>query len=435
MTGGAQSVQAATESATRASNIRSAPPSDIKNPRTISLHGTRVLLITTSFPLRPTATSAPFVQKLAEHLGQRTELTVLTPADSSPTQAAADTHYQLISFRYAPSRWQRLAQAPGGIPVALTRYPLLHLLLPVMLASMFITAIRLARDADLIHANWSAVGLIAGLAGKLTGTPVVTTLRGSDVHWLDRWRLSWKILQWCIQLSDGVACVSEHMMRTVALQYPWAKSRLRVIPNGVDNSFLHITTADKKSSSDPLRLLCVGNLIQGKKVDTIIRAVSHASDVATHLTIVGDGPERRALKSLADQLGIGDRIHFAGQQLPHVMPELLKDTDIFILASQSEGRSNALVEAMAAGLAIISSDIPGVSELIRDSDNGLLFPVGDIEALATALRRLGKDDSLRARLGENARETIISQGFTWDRCADRYIELYAEILGRQPVQR
>lgn len=433
MTCGAQFVRTTPDPTAR---TRGAGPTSIDQQqpgRRGALPDIQVVLVTTSFPLRPGTTSAPFIQRLAEHLGDRIRLTVVTPADSNPAAVTSGARYRVRAFRYAPRRWQVLAQVPGGIPVALARRPLTRFLLPGMLASMFGTTLQMARHADLLHANWSAVGLIAGWAGRLTGTPVITTLRGSDLHRLDASGLSRLVLRLCLQLSDRVVCVSDHLAETVLRHYPWAKTRLCVIPNGVADGFLRVQPATNNPDGT-LRLVCVGNLIPGKRVDTILRAVANTKDLATQLTIVGDGPERAGLQALAAELGIGDRVSFAGRQHPDAMAELLAGVDTFILASASEGRSNALLEAMAAGLPIIGSEIPGISELIRNGDNGLLFPTGDAAALAAAIRRLADDARLRAELGTRARSTILARELTWDRCADRYIELYSELLSQHQRQ-
>jgi glycosyltransferase involved in cell wall biosynthesis len=151
------------------------------------------------------------------------------------------------------------------------------------------------------------------------------------------------------------------------------------------------------------------------------------------LRIVGDGPERDRLYATADDLRIRDCVEFVGPLPPEDIAGQLQWADIFAFSSAAEGRPNAILEAMAAGLPIIATDIPGVRELIAP-DAGLLFPVGDAAALADGIRHLSAHPAEARALGQAARARIEASNLTWAACAGRYTALYADAAGRQGIR-
>jgi glycosyltransferase involved in cell wall biosynthesis len=153
---------------------------------------------------------------------------------------------------------------------------------------------------------------------------------------------------------------------------------------------------------------------------------------------VGDGPERASLEADLQQRGIADAAHFAGAVPPGQVPGLLASMDAAV-APYGEQESFyfsplKVYEYMAAGVPVVASRIGQLADVIEDGVNGILCPPGDSRALAEALLRLHSDPSMRARLGERARQTIM-QGHTWHDVGMRIIELahisspYAPLVG------
>ncbi|MEJ2613266.1 MAG: glycosyltransferase family 4 protein, partial [Candidatus Thiodiazotropha sp.] len=143
----------------------------------------------------------------------------------------------------------------------------------------------------------------------------------------------------------------------------------------------------------------------------------------------GDGVEKPALEALSQQLGIDKRVVFVGSVEPNSIKDEFARTDIFVLSSQSEGRPNVVLEAMAAGCAVISSDLPGVRELIDADISGLFFCPGDADGLSRHMQRLVSSEIDRITLGKNARERVMELGLTWPKCGEKYINLYRRVLG------
>lgn len=385
----------------------------------------QIAILSTSYPLKPGASSGIFVSRLVDALSDTVKKTIVTPCPDFRPVPDMHAGVTVKCFRYAPKNWQQLAHGPGGIPVALRKHRWLLLLLPPLLLSMFVSCIRIARRVDLIHANWSLNGLVAGIAGKLTATPVITTLRGSDVSGLEHSRVKRLLLYGCLRTNDHVVTVNDTINHTVCSLYPRYSSRVVTVPNGVDDTFLDIP-GNKIRKHNTARITSIGNLNPNKRMHTIIEALPLIKgNPGINLCIVGDGPERNRLQSLAVNTANNSiRIELPGSKAPDEIPSILAEADIFILASRAEGRPNVILEAMAAGLPILASDIDGIRELITHEESGLLFVVDDPVSLATQLERLVYDPVLCARLGQAARRFITTNHLTWERCASRYQQLY-----------
>jgi len=167
----------------------------------------------------------------------------------------------------------------------------------------------------------------------------------------------------------------------------------------------------------------VGRLVSLKRVDLLIEAWSTLdAESRGTLLVVGDGPERKALKTLNENLGLAG-VRFEGST--EDVPTYLHAADVFILPSSEEALSCALLEAMATGLAVLVTDLPGNRAIIRHGENGLVFAQNDRQALANGLETL-RSPSLRRELGDRA-ATMIRAEFSLESIADLHLDLYREL--------
>lgn len=180
---------------------------------------------------------------------------------------------------------------------------------------------------------------------------------------------------------------------------------------------------------DKVTILFVGRLHPQKGVEDLIRAFEISSrtlpDISWSLKIAGSGYLRNKLEQLSEHLSVNDKVEFLGEiEDPD---SLYLDADIFLLPSHSEGMSNSLLEALAHGLPVIASDIPGNHDLIVDQENGLLFEENNYEELAEELVRVVQDANLRKRIGSSAYLSVVDH-YSINKITDRYIDLYKQLL-------
>jgi glycosyltransferase involved in cell wall biosynthesis len=394
----------------------------------------RVVLLTTSFPLTRGARSGIFIKKMLDCLPDTVQATVLTPDSSTALEeiSADRGRFTVVRFRYAPRAWQRLAHGSGGIVAALSQKQPACLLIPFFLCSAFFTCCRYALKADVLHANWSINGVIAGVAGLLTRTPVITTLRGSDVNLMEKSWLLRQLVAACLRLSTRVVTVSPSLEAVIKKQFPQYDDRITVIANGIDASFFSAGKRESISadSTPPVRLLSVGNLTSGKRVQLILEATAGLATENWLLDIVGDGPEKENLEKYCQEAGLASRVFFHGSVAPEKVPQFMARADVFVFASVAEGRPNVILEAMATRLAVVAGAIPAVEELIEDHRQGLLFPVDDSKALRRLLEGLINHPAKRQSLGAGAGKYIQSLGLSWQESAEQYAVLYGETAGK-----
>jgi glycosyltransferase involved in cell wall biosynthesis len=363
----------------------------------------RLLMLSTSYPLRPGMDAGVFVHRLAENLPAAWQVEVVCPADGQPaTTSSASGRVRLTPVRYAPAAWRTIAQRPGGILPALRTRPWRLALVPALLVSLAWIAARRARGCDLIHGNWALCGLIAGLVGLVLRKPVVTTLRGEDVSGAGG-AMSRLLLRLVLRLSARVVCVSQAMADALRARHPDSAGKIVVCLNGVEPAFF-AAPPPAFDEDGVLTFVMVGSLIRRKGVDLAIQALARqAAGTRARLLIAGDGPERTQLQALAHRLGIAAQVQFMGAVTPDQVPDVLAAGQVFVMASRSEGRPNVVLEALAAGRAVISTRLPGVAGLVADGDTGWLCALDSVDGLAAAMTEAIADPEECLRRGARAR--------------------------------
>lgn len=393
----------------------------------------RLLVLTSSYPTTDNPGGGIFIREMLEHLPATIEIVVVTPdTPGVHSDELTQSGLRIELVRYAPKPFQILANRPGGIPAALKRFPWLILLLPAWALAMFTATLRLAGKQDLIHAHWSVCGVIGGLAGRLKQIPVVTTLHGTDVDWAERFGLFRIVLTLCFQLSSRVAAVSTAMAHRLQSRWPRWRHKIQTIPNGVSRAYFSIPAKDLSMNSDEFVFASVGNLIPGKQVDLTIRAFQRLaqSGRSARLVIAGDGPCGPALRRLVQRYGLNREIEFLGAIPPDRVARLMRRAHALVLASAREGRPTIVMEAMAAGVAVIASDIDGVRELIVPGRTGLLFHVGDIEALVAHMAALMDQPARTRQIAKQARRWMTARNLTWQNTAAQYLQTYKSLAGK-----
>jgi len=279
---------------------------------------------------------------------------------------------------------------------------------------------------DLVHAffGFPTAYLCYRTANRL---PYIISLRGSDVPGYNiRLSLDYKLVGGLfrrIWSSAAVVVANSKGLRKLALEF-MPNVDIRVIPNGIDTEKFY--PSEKQHLTKPIQALTVCRLISRKRIDLLIRAVGRAKEFGLNirLNIAGEGNLMWPLQKLANELNIADSVTFMGRVPAEQMPQLYRDNDIFVMSSAHEGMSNAMLEAMASGLPIITTRCEGVEELI--TDNGIVVEQADAEEIAAAIRQLLQSQQTYENMAAAARESVKS--FTWSSVAKEYIQCYEEVL-------
>lgn len=340
----------------------------------------------------------------------------------------------VVTRRYpGRSKYENIA----GIPVYRPGYASWSKLgaLSFGLHSLWLLATRY-RNYRIVHVQNIDTPLLVGLLSKaLLGRLLVATIHAeAQILLRKQSRLGQLRVKLMCLLADMFSAVSPEMRRQL-LHEGVPSAKIRLIPNGIDNAiFRPPTVTEKREARSRLDLseyyvivLYVGRLISTKCVDLLLQAWSRlTSDRPSTLLIVGDGPERQNLECLASSLELGS-VRFEGTT--DDVPSYLQAADVFVLPSQEEGLPVALLEAMASGLTVVVTDLPGNQSIVHHGENGLMLPVGDLEELVDRLDLSIRSSDIRKQLGKNAFKSIYPD-CSLQTVAQKYQALYEDVLAK-----
>jgi glycosyltransferase involved in cell wall biosynthesis len=285
------------------------------------------------------------------------------------------------------------------------------------------------------HTHQIASLLYTGLAAGGAGVPVVVHTEHGKERYAERLRTRW-LGRLAGRYTARFFCLSQDMAAAIRAHSIVPAGKLRVILNGIDTAQFQEPACEKRLRENlgippgvPV-IGTVGRLTPVKRQDLLIRAFARVRKEVpnAHLVLVGGGPLLADLEGLATELEIAGVTHFTGYQPePERYLHLL---DVFALTSASEGIPQALLEASAAGIPAIASQVGGVPEVIDHGRSGMLFPSGDQDALTRGLLTLLTDSTFARRISAAARARVEAL-FHIRRMAQEYHQQFLELLGRK----
>lgn len=382
----------------------------------------RILLLNYEFP--PLGGGAATASaEIAKHLARRgVEVAVLTSHFKGLPRKEERDGYTIYRVPAMRRKMDRCSVPQMGAYIAGAALPALRL------ASSF--------KPDLMHVFFGMpTGPVGLLVNRLKGVPYLLSLRGDDVP----------------GRQEGSLAFAHRMMRPLTRRVWSGASKLVVngeglherakatlpgavidlVPNGIDLDLFHPgdKVATGQADRSTVRLLFVGRLHSQKGLSHLLQALAHLGSTAQQrlqLDLVGSGPAEEELRALAGRLGLTRRVRFHNWAPRSEIACFYQEADLFVFPSYEEGMPNVVLEAMACGLPVIASDIPGVRGLVHDRVNGLLVPPADSLALARALNVLIADDALRHYMGHKSSE--LAPNYDWAAVADSYLALSHEII-------
>jgi glycosyltransferase involved in cell wall biosynthesis len=339
------------------------------------------------------------------------------------------------------------------------------LVAPGSVAPRFVELIfsgRLARYITRNRGKFSLVnlhapaGVVYGVRRRLNrdadNPPYVMTLHGLEerrVRVMRRearkglaWNFGWKNrlwhrvyhfprFRWSIRTADAAHVFSRDVWNVLQLEYGLEAERCAYIPNGVERRFF---TPREYRRDKSLRLLYPGTWLDQRGIFYLRDAFRKLAPQlpGMTLTIAGPGiPGEEIVRFFGEELG--PRIIVRSAAPAEDMPKLYREHDVLVFPSLMEGLPNVLLEAMASGMPVVTTETCGMPDAVEDEFNGLLIQPGDAAALERAILRLADSDELRRRLGEAARESMRRQ--TWERAGQRLEALFLRVVAKEAQRR
>jgi phosphatidyl-myo-inositol dimannoside synthase len=393
-----------------------------------------VLMVASSYPKFPGDVTAPFIESIAHAVAARGHLVdVLVPHHPDLRRPPGEP-VRVLSYRYAPreewSLWGYAQSLESDVRVRRGMYllaPLVALALRRALGSLLA-----GRRYDVVHAHWVVPN--AAMVTDIVAAhrvPLVVSAHGSDIFLAERSSIIGAFARSALEAAGRVTACSDDL-RSRAVLLGAAEGRTRTVPYGVDASAFGgpagAGVRARLGAPEGARLvLAIGRLVEKKGLGALIEAAAGMS--GAHVAIAGAGDLRESLLRRIAELGtpaslVGplDRAEVAAAM---AAADVVAVPSVVDSAGNVDGLPNVLLEAMAAGRAVVASRVAGIPDVVVDGTNGLLVPPGDVPALRAALCRLITDDALRARLGAAARATAM-KSHGWDTAARRFEECYAE---------
>ena len=281
-----------------------------------------------------------------------------------------------------------------------------------------VTALRLGRWADVVHAHQGediAVLPIAGAVATMRGLPLVITMHCSLTHTLKALDPRSRMLRALgaplearvVPRADAILVLSE-TIRGRLLSAGVDGSLVSVVPLGIDLD--RFRPPSLRLPSEPPSIAYVGRLARAKGVDVLLDALAMMGRGDVTLRVIGDGPERAALERRARNLGIAARVDFFGALPPEEVAGLAATRHLLVVPSRYEELGRVNLEGMAMGLPVVATRTGGIPDVVRDGVNGLLVPVEDPRALATAIERVIADGAFASRLTQTGMRLARSHG-------------------------
>ncbi|MBO5907606.1 MAG: glycosyltransferase family 4 protein [Clostridia bacterium] len=290
---------------------------------------------------------------------------------------------------------------------------------------------------EVVHCNTPVGGILTRIAANSLRKKGKTTViyEAHGFHFFKggprkNWLIWYPIEKWFSRYTDVLITINK-MDYSLATEKFKAK-KVEYIP-GVGLDLSRFAAAEREGSlreefglGENTRIVfSVGELNENKNHRVIIRALAHLKDRDVHYFLAGNGPLREELEALAKELNISENVHFLGYRRD--IPSLLKNADVYAFPSLREGLGMASIEAMAAGVPIVTSDRHGINDYSEAGKTGFKYPPTDAHGFAEGIRTILSDRELAAQMGEY--NVLVSKRFTVDASLARLNKIYSEILG------
>jgi glycosyltransferase involved in cell wall biosynthesis len=390
----------------------------------------RVLVLATTLPAVRDDGTPQFVLDLSLGLQERFDVLIVSPRVRGAKTKEEMEGLRIERFAYFPRRFESLAD--GAMLPNLKARPSSAVQVPFLLGSFLWSAFRAGRRfrPDVIHAHWLVPGgFVALLVSKVLSVPYVVTVHGADAFALRAGGLQW--LKRVIMKNAAVVGLTSTALAEAVPEVDSVPQP--IIPMGVDVEGFVEGVGERAPVFGQLRF--VGRLVEKKGVDVLLDALAEVPDAT--LVVGGDGPDAERLRTKSEELGIADRVRFAGRlSRPSIRDELRTAYAVVIpskVAADGDQDTTPLVmsESMSAAVPVIASRLGGLAEQIDPGVTGLLVEPGSADSLADALRLALADPERLAGYGRQARDRIRGSALDLRTTVARYTEILGDVVSKR----
>ncbi|MGF1527511.1 MAG: glycosyltransferase family 4 protein [Candidatus Competibacterales bacterium] len=292
---------------------------------------------------------------------------------------------------------------------------------------------------DIVHAQYGYPNGLAALeVSRQLGIPNVVSIQGGDGHWVGTCCQTHKAAMLAVLNHAGALLIgSRSFAEEVHGHHGVAVERFTIVPGATATKrFYPLEDRPLGAAQSVPVLLYHGRVDWRKGVGELLGAMALLRDRgrAVKLLVSGIGPDVDGAVALTAELALGDRVEFTGYADYAKAPDVYRRGDIFVSPTYSEGFSNTILEAMASGLPVVSTDTVGVVDCLRQGENGLLVAVRDVEGLAAAVEHLLDDGELRQRLAAAALDEVETR-YSWRAVGALIQDIYGQLAGTTPDNR
>jgi glycosyltransferase involved in cell wall biosynthesis len=387
----------------------------------------KVLFLTHAFPRFDGDVAGGFLLRLASALGEQgVDVKVVAPASAGIADRAKLNGTGIDRFHYAPRKYETLAYVGNMADQVRDSWSARFTLLG-FLGAEFRSAVRARREMqpDVVHAHWwFPSGLVGTWLSKLSHTPLVTTLHGTDVRIARSVSMSRPAFRHVLQNSRATTAVSRWLAHEAQSLVSAPAPVVAPMPVATD---LFSPGGTRKRDT----LLFVGRLTKQKGLDLLLRALAKLPASIT-LDVVGDGDEKKPLGALAGELGVTRRVRWHGSKPQGALVEFYRSATALVVPSADEGLGLVAVEAMLCDTPVVAFESGGLPDVVQHDRTGLLVSERSPEALAAAISQLLSRPDRGQALGAAGRMHALAT-FAPESVARRYIDIYRAAIASAPA--
>jgi glycosyltransferase involved in cell wall biosynthesis len=311
----------------------------------------------------------------------------------------------------------------------------------LLLSPFMLTATILVHRAAIVHLNTSLNpraywrDLAYMIVARLCGANVLYQVHGGELphEFLGKSRVLTAFLRASLLIPDVIVVLAQHELRAYRRFVP--TQHVLALPNSVDCALYAALARVRRTPGEPLQLLYIGRLAREKGLYETLEAltVARARGIAACLIVAGSGPEQAGLRKRAAELELDGVVSFVGPVFGERKMELLRAADALVLASYSEGLPYALLECMAAGVAVIATRVGAIPDVVLNGIHGLLVPCRNPDAICEAVTTLASDRDLLTRMSAACRHRVATC-YSLEALSEEFCRLYFIVRAAKRVK-